>query len=419
MAMDVPRKDANRRKWIRRIVVVGVAAITIPAVTVGLSRLKPAAPVIEGGSYWPDEVKRGPMIVKVRGLGTLVAEQVLFIPANTDGRVERIYLKPGAAVTPDTILLTLVNDVLELDALDADYQVKGAEAKFQDTKVTLESATLTQQAEVARIESEYMRAKLQADRDEALFKQQLTAELTMKLSRATAEELVKRLEIEKERLKIRKDSVEAQLAVERANIAKLKAMHQLKKSQIEMLKVRAGAAGVLMEMPVQEGQRVPAGTILAKVSQPTKLKAELKVAETQAKDVILGQYAEVDTRNGIIKGRVIRIDPAPREGTVVVDVKLEGELPQGARPDLSVDGEIETDRLDDVVYVGRPAFGQPNSTVSMFKIDPDGKGASRVQVKLGKTSVNTIQVLDGLKVGERVILSDMSAWDSQDRLRIN
>jgi multidrug efflux pump subunit AcrA (membrane-fusion protein) len=312
-----------------------------------------------------------------------------------------------------------VNDVLELDALDADYQVKGAEAKFQDTKVTLESQTLTQKAEMARIESEYMQAKLQADRDEALFKQSLTAELTMRLSRAKADELGKRLALENERLKIRQESVEAQLAVERANISKLKAMHQLKRSQIESLKVRAGTEGVLMEMPVQEGQKVPAGTILAKVSQPKKLKAELKVAETQAKDVMFGQYAEVDTRNGIIKGRVMRIDPAPREGTVVVDIRLEGELPDGARPDLSVDGTVEIEKLADVIYVGRPAFGQPNSTVSMFKIDPDGKGASRVQVKLGRSSVNTIEVLEGLQVGEKVILSDMSAWDSQDRLRIN
>jgi HlyD family secretion protein len=241
----------------------------------------------------------------------------------------------------------------------------------------------------------------------------------MKLSRAKADELAKRLTIENERLKIRQDSVEAQLAVERANISKLKAIHELKKSQIQQLKVRAGTTGVLMEMPVQEGQKVPAGTILAKVSEPRRLKAELKVAETQAKDVRIGQYAEVDTRNGIIKGQVMRIDPAPREGTVVVDVKLEGELPQGARPDLSVDGTIEIERVAECVYVGRPAFGQPHSTVSMFKIDPDGKGASRVQVKLGRTSVNTVEVLEGLKVGERVILSDMSTWDAQDRLRIN
>jgi HlyD family secretion protein len=416
--MDIQRKDAARRRWIRRIVVGGVLAIVIPAITVAISRLKPAAPLVEGSSVWPDEVKRGPMIRLVRGLGTLVAEEILWVPANTEGRVERIHVWPGTAVQPDTVLLVLKNPELEQTALEADYQVRAAEAGYKDLKVQLDSQTLTQQAELARVESDHTQARLTWERDESLYKDGLIVELRIKLSRAIAQELDKRLQIERERLKIKKDSVEAQLAVKMADIERLRAMYQLRKGQVEALQVKAGAEGVLQELPVQVGQRVPAGGILAKVAQPSRLKAELKVPETQAKDVVLGQKAEIDTRNGVIMGKVSRIDPAAREGTVVVDVKLEGELPQGARPDLSVDGTIEIERLADVVFVGRPAFGQPNSTVSMFRYDQDGKEASRVQVKLGRASVNTIEIVEGLRVGDKVILSDMSAWDSYDRVRL-
>jgi HlyD family secretion protein len=337
----------------------------------------------------------------------------------TDGRVQRIYIRPGTAVKPDTVILTLGNPELETQTLDAEYQVKAAEAKYIDLKVQLDSQTLTQQAEVARIESEYQQARLKADRDAELHRQNLLADISLRLSEATAEELWKRLQIEKERLKIKKDSNEAQLAVQRAEIDKLRALHRLKQSQVEALKVRAGTAGVLQELLVQEGQQLAAGTMLAKVVQPAKLKAELKIAETQAKDIVIGQPAYIDTRNGIIPGRVSRIDPAAKEGTVTVDVHLEGELPPGARPDLSVDGTIEIERLADVLYVGRPAFGQPNSTVSMFKISEDGKAASRVQVKLGRSSVNTIEVVEGLREGDQVILSDMSAWDAVDKIRLN
>jgi HlyD family secretion protein len=416
--MDIIRKDAGRRKWIRRLTVVGVLAVVIPAITVSLAKLKPAAPVVESGSVWPDTVKRGQMICQVRGIGTLVAEDILWIPATTDGRVEKILMRPGAVVSPDTVILTLTNPELEVSSLDQEFQVKAAEARLLDLKVQLDSQTLTQQAELAQIESAYTQSKLRLDRDEAMYKEQLIVELTVKLSRDTVAQLERRMQIERERLKIKRDSVDAQLAVQRADIDKLKALSALKKTHLAQLTVRAGSAGVLQELPVQVGQRVPAGTILAKVAQPTRLKAELKVPETQIKEVQIGQYAEIDTRNGVIKGRVSRIEPAAKEGTVLVEVRLEGALPPGARPDLSVDGMVEYARLRDVVHMARPAFGQQDSTVSMFKVDRDGKGASRVQVKLGRTSVNTVEIREGLAVGDRVILSDMSAWDAYDRIAL-
>jgi len=417
--MDIPRKDAARKKWIRRILVLAVVLTIIPVVTIALWRLEPAAPLVEISTVWPDTVKRGPMVRQVRGLGTLVPEDILWIPAVTDGRVERIALKPGAQVKPETVLMSLSNPQLDLDSVDAQYQVRGSEAELTDLKVKLESERLNQQSEVARISAEQQQAKLQSDRDAQLVKLGLLADLNYKLSRSKAEELEKRLQVDQERLKIKRDSIEAQLSVQRSKIEKLKALHKLRKNQQEQLLVRAGTSGVLQELPVQVGQRVTAGTVLAKVVQPEKLKAELKIAETQAKEVVIGQRAMVDTRNGVIPGVVSRIDPAAREGTVTVDVKLEGRLPQGARPDLSVDGMVELERLDNVLYVGRPAFGQPNSTVTMFRLDKDGKHARRVQIKLGRTSVNTIEVLEGLQVGDTVILSDMSAWDAVDRIRVN
>jgi HlyD family secretion protein len=349
----------------------------------------------------------------------------LYLAATTEGRVEKIHQRPGATVTTDTVIITLSNDELLQSALDAEYTVKMGEATLKDLKVQLDSQTLTQRAEMSRLETEYNQAKLRLARDEKLFAEGLIIALTYNIVKSNAEDLGKRLEIEQERLRIRREAVEAQLAVKAAEIDKYKAMLELRKSQVAKLQVRAGVDGVLQELPgptvgstLQIGQRVGAGTVLAKVAQPSRLKAELKVAETQVTEVRAGQYAEIDTRNGVIPGRVSRIDPAAREGTVVVDVRLEGDLPPGARPDLSVDGVIEIQRLNDVVFVGRPAFGQPNSTVTMFKYDPDGRGASRVQVKLGRTSVNTIEVVQGLHVGDKVILSDMSAWDAHDRIRL-
>ncbi len=417
--MDVPRQGAARKKLIRRIIYGAILLITVPLITWGLSRMKPAAPSVERGTVWIDTVKRGPMKREVRGLGTLVPEEILFIQAANEGRVERIVLRPGVNVGDDTVLLVLSNPDLELAAADLEWQVKQAEANQQDLVVKLATTQLDLRSAVATVESEFVQAKLKADRDIQLGKEGLAPDLTVKLSVATAEEAGKRREIEMKRLEISKDSAEAQLASQRVQIEKLRAAWALKKKQVDQLKIRAGTRGVLQQLPVEVGQRVTPGTLLAKVAQPWKLKADLKIAETQAKDVQIGQLAMIDTRNGEIPGKVSRIDPAVINGTVTVDVKLEGELPSGARPDLSVDGTIELERLDDVVYVGRPVFGQANSLVTLFKLDGEGKEAMRVQVKLGRSSVNTIEVVEGLKVGDQVVLSDMSAWDAQNRIRLN
>jgi HlyD family secretion protein len=421
--MDIPRKGAARARLIRRIVVAAVIVTAIPLITVGLGRLKPAGPEVEASTVWPDTVKRGPMIREVRGLGTLVPEDVLWITAVTQGRVERILVQPGTAVKPQTVLIELSNPVLEQETLDAEYQIKTGEADYTDLRVRLESQRLTQEAEAARVQADYSQAQLRADRDEELGKLGLKPDLDVKLSRVAAEELAHRHKIEKKRLEISGESIQAQLAARKVQIEKSRALYELRRSQMQSLKVRAGTEGVLQQLgtdqaKLEAGQQVAPGGLLAKVAQPWKLKAELKIAETQAKDILLGQPASIDTRNGVIPGRVSRIDPAVQNGTVTVDVKLEGALPQGARPDLSVDGTVELERLANVLYVGRPVFGQPNSMVGLFKYDPDGKGAYRVQVKFGRSSVNTIEILEGLQVGDRVILSDMSAWDAHERIRL-
>ena len=417
--MDVPRKGAKRAKIIKRAIAILVVLIAIPLITVGLNRLKPAAPNVERSSVWVDTVKRGPMLRNVRGLGTLVPEEILWIPAVQDGRVEKLQLRPGAQVTKNSVIMELSNPELMLAMNDAEWQVKIAEATLADLKVKLETSQLEQRARTAQLESEFTRAKLQYDRDDKLSQEGLTSELTVKLSKASSEELKKRFEIEEKRLAISGDSIEAQLASQRVQIEKLRAAYQLKKEQVEGLKIRAGTDGVLQEMTLQVGQRVTPGTILAKVAQPQKLKAELKIAETQAKDILIGQLAVIDTRNGTVDGRVSRIDPAVVNGTVTVDVRLEGKLPDGARPDLSVDGTVEIERLNEVVFVGRPVFGQANSLVTLFRLDPATKEANRIQVKLGRSSVNTIEILEGLNVGDQVILSDMSAWDAHNRIKLN
>src|SRR5258708_2559122 len=417
--MDVIRKDAGRKRMIRRIVYISIVVITVPLITWALSRLKPAAPSVEAATLWPDTVKRGQMKVDRRGLGTLVPEETLFIPAISDGRVEKRLVQTGAKVKPDPILFVLSNPEVENSMVDAEYQLKTAEATYTDTQMTLEKQGLDQRATAATVNADFKQAQLQSDRDKELAKEGLIPDLQEKLSSVKADELAQRSKLEQERLSFSKQQVQAQLAAQRAKIDQLRAMFELKKRQVEALKIRAGIDGIITELLVQYGQRVPAGTPLAKATQPWRLKAELKIAETQAKDILLGQDAEIDTRNGIIPGKVSRIDPAVINGTRTVDVRLIGALPSGAVPDLSVDGTIEIENLKDVVYMGRPVFGQPNSTISIFKMDPDGKGASSVKVKLGRTSVNTIEVMDGLKVGDRVILSDMSAMDGHDRIRLN
>jgi HlyD family secretion protein len=417
--MDVPREGARRRRIIRRAIWIGLLVIIVPLITVALSRLKPAAPTVERSTIWPDTVKRGPMLRQVRGLGTLRPEEILFIPAIQEGRVEKIILRPGVKVTKDSLILILTNPELELAAEDVKWQLKAAEANLTDLKVKLSTSKLDLQAGVARTESELVQARLRYEREAALAKEGLAPDLNVKLSKATADELVKRFDIDLHRLAISADSATAQIASQEVGIAKLRAQLQLKKEQVDNLKVRAGAEGVLQEMPVEVGQRIAPGGLLAKVAQPWKLKAEVRVPETQAKDVMIGQYSQVDTHNGVIDGRVMRIDPAVLNGTVTVDIKLEGALPQGARPDLSVEGTIELERLNDVVFVQKPMGAQPNSLISLFRIDAAGKEATRVKVRIGRVSVNHVEIVEGLKVGDQVILSDMSAWDAHDRIRLN
>lgn len=418
--MDVPRgKHATRRRILRRVLWGLVVLIVVPLVTWGLSRLKPAAPTVERAGAWIDTVKRGPMLRQVRGLGTLVPEEVLWIPAAFDGRVERVLRRPGVRVWPNDVLLVLSNPDMELAAADLEWQVKAAEAMYTDLKVKLESSTLDQKATTAQVKSEYTQANLTADRDRQLTTAGLKSDLETRLSVAKAEELENRYTIAQQRLNISGQSVDAQLAAQRVNIEKLRAAYELKRKQVQQLTIRAGAEGVLQQLPVEVGQRVTPGTILAKVAQPSKLKAELKIPETQAKDVQIGQVASIDTRNGIIAGHVMRIDPAVQNGTVTVDARLEGELPIGARPDLSVDGTIEIERLADILYVGRPVVGQEGSKVGLFKVAPDGKSADRVTVTLGRSSVTTIEIIDGLRVGDQVILSDMSAWDQHTHIQLN
>ncbi len=417
--MDVPREGARKKRIIRRTIIGVIVLAAIPLITWGLSKLKPAAPSVEKSTLWSDSVKRGSMIRQVRGLGTLVPEEILWIPAATDGRVARVAIRPGARVSPQTVVVVLDNPDLVLSAEDLRWQIKAAEANMTDLRVKLETSRLDLRASVARVESEYVQAKLKWERDAALLKEGLTPDLTVKLSKATVDELAKRYDIDLKRLEISGQSAQAQLDSQQVQIEKTRAAYDLKRKQVTELTVRAGTEGVLQQMPVEVGQRVTAGTILAKVAQPSKLKAEIRIPETQAKDVALGQPAEVDTHNGVIKGRVARIDPAAVNGNVTVDITLEGALPAGARPDLSVEGVIELERLTDVLNVQRPVAGQPNSMISLFKLSPDEKVATRVQVRIGRVSVQTVEILDGLKLGDKVVLSDMSAWDSHDRLRLN
>jgi len=430
--MDVPRKDAAKKRLIRRIIIGLVVLIAlvpvgwyvgIPFVYAG--HLKPAAPGVELSTLWPDTVKRGPMVRDVRGLGTLVPEDTLLVPANTDGRIEKILIKPGtrARVHPDSIIMVMTNPELQTMMLDAKFAWKAAQAQLVDLGVTLEKQQLDLRSTAAQVAADYHTAQLKAERDDALVKEGLVAPVDAKISDVAAQELSTRNDIETKRLSINQESVEAQLNAQKVLVDQMEADYKLKQEQVEKLNVRANYEGVLQALPeaqqVEEGQKVVAGTPLAKIAQPWKLKAELKIAETQAKDIREGQEATIDTRNGLVKGYVSRIDPAVLNGTVTVDCRLEGPLPDGARPDLSVDGTIQLEKLDDVVYMGRPVFGQQDSKVTLFKIEPDGKYANRVQVTLGRASVNQIEVKQGLNVGDRVILSDMSAWDTYDRLKLN
>jgi HlyD family secretion protein len=416
--MDIQRPSNARAKKIRRIVYGTVALLLVGGVTYGLSKLRPAAPSVDRATIWPDEVKRGPMLREVRGLGTLVPEDIRWIPAQTDSRVDRWVLRPGAIVKPNSIIMELSDPTLQREALDAEFQLKGAEAEYANLRVQVDSDLMNQKANEASVRSDFEQAHLQHVVDEKLFKEGIGSDHIRNLSRVKEEQLTIRVQLEGERTKIAADSAKARLAAQQAKIDEQKALYQLKKSQVEALHVRAGIDGVLQLVPVEVGQRVTPGTNLARVADPKKLKAEIKIAETQAKDVTIGQKATIDTRNGVVNGHVSRIDPSVVNGTVTVDVAITDPLPNGARPDLSVDGTVELENLKDVLYVGRPVHGQADSTIGIFKIIDDGSEAVRVNVKLGRSSVNTIEIVQGLKVGDKVILSDMSAWDNFDRVRL-
>src|SRR5438876_1034240 len=425
--MDIPRPDQARKKRRRRILysVGGLGVLVL--ITIGLSRLKPAAPLVENA--WPDTVKRAtsemPFLRQVRGNGTLVPEEILWIPTLNAGRVERILVLPGAAVKADTVLVELRNPEVEQAAFDAEWQLQAASAELANLRVQLDTQRLNQQAAVAVAHANYNSAKLEFEVNEELSKAGLVPALTLKQSKAKAEELAKLLEIEQERLKISADAANAQLAVQDAKVSQVRAQLALKRRQVEALKIRAGIDGVLQKLgdaaattTLQEGQQLAPGATVARVANPAKLKAEIKISETQAKDVTFDQKSEVDTRNGVIPGHVVRIDPSAQNGTRTVDIALDGPLPKGAVPDLSVDGTIQLERLEDVMYVGRPVQAQSESTISLFKIVDGGKEAVRVPVKLGRTAVSTVVVLDGLQVGDQVILSDMSAYDAYARVRL-
>ena len=415
--MDIARPSNVRQKRIRRAIYAGVGLLAVVLVSVGLSRLRPAAPTVDAATLWPDTVKRGPMVREVHGLGTLTPEDIRWIPATTTAKVETIVLRPGTTVKADSVILELSNPQLEQQLQDAELKLQSAEATLANLRVQMQNDLLQQRATAASVSADYNKAKMQAEINQQLADKGLLSALDLRKSQVDAEQLGVRNQIAEEQLASHDESSRAQIAVQQSAVDQARAVLALTRREHEELKVRAGIDGVLQVVPVDVGQQVAPGTNLARVANPSRLKAEVKIAETQAKDIQIGQKAAIDTRNGIVNGSVTRIDPSVQNGTRTVDVSLNGELPKGAVPDLSVDGTIELERLNDVLYMGRPAFGQEQSTVAIFKVDPDGN-ATRVQVKLGRESVSSIEVVSGLNVGDRVILSDMSAWDAYDRIKL-
>lgn len=413
--MDIPKKPKSRRKpWL----LAGVGVVALVCVTVGLSRLRAAAPSVERGSVWLDTVKRGPMIRQVKGAGTLVPERSRWLTADTAGRVERIHVRPGTTVEPGTLLLELSNPDVQLQALEAERQLASAEAELISLRTNLETQRISQEATIATLQAEASNAESQAQASETLGDRALIGKLEVQQTKGKAGEMTTRLALERQRLAVLQSSTREQLAAQAGQIERLKAVARFRRAQVESMQVKAGEPGVLSELPLELGQWVTPGTVLAKVVQPERLKAELRIAETQARDIQLGQRAEVDTRNGIVEGVVARIAPSASQGTVKVEVSLTGELPKGARPDLTIEGTVELERLGQVLSVGRPAGAQPGSTVSLFKLVPGSDEAFRVQVRLGRGSVNSIEVVQGLAEGDQVVLSDMTAWDAVERVRL-
>ena len=415
--MDIPRAPVNRGR--KRIVYGGIALATLVAMTVGLRSLKPAAPRVDRASVWIDSVQKGPLVIEVRGPGTLVPERIRYISAVTAGRVERRLAEPGQEVQPGTVLLELSNPDVQLEALESERQLTVAQADRVNLQTDLETQRLNQEAAVAGAKAAYQDAKRNAEAAEELAAKDLISTMEASRARDRVEELETRYRVEEQRLAVMVGAADSQLALQRAQVGRLHAVTDFQRGRIRSMKVLAGAHGILQELPLEVGQWAQSGATLARLVEPGKLKAVLRIPETQAKDVAIGQAAAIDTRNGIARGKVYRIDPAVQNGTVTVDVSLGGELPRGARPDLSVDGTIEVERMDDVLHVGRPAYGQANSAVGLFKLTPDGTEATRVNVRLGRTSVNTVEVVGGLEPGDKVIISDMSRWDGHDRVRVD
>ncbi len=413
--MDIPRKAVkSRRRWY-----YGAAAIVALAlVTLALARMEPAAPEVERATVWTDTVRRGDMLRQVRGPGTLVAEDIRWISALTQGRVESKLLQPGTTVKAGDILVTLSNPDVERQALEAQRQLTAAQSDLTTLRNNLQNSMLSQEAAVAQIQAQFNDAQRQATSAEGLASQNMVSAQELARARDNAADLRTRVEVERKRLDFMKQSMRQQLAAQESQLTMLRRLAEFNQSQIASMQVRSVSDGVLQELPVELGQWVNSGATLAKVVQPTRLKAVLRIPETQAKDIVVGQRASIDTRNGIIPGRVIRMDPSAQNGTVAVDVALEGQLPRGARPDLSVDGTVDIERLRDVLYVGRPAYGQAESSVGLFKLAPGGREASRINVQLGRSSASTIQVVQGLQPGDIVILSDMSQYESADRVRL-
>lgn len=417
--MDIPRKSAAKKRKVKRILYVLILVVAVLGITLGVSRLKPAAPSAQKDIMLPDTVKRGNMVVNVRGMGTLVPEEIRYVPAISLGRIEKRLEQPGAQVKANTVILELTNPEIQQAFIDAESQLRAAAANLTTLKVQNQKQILDQEATLAQAKSDFNKAKMQYEVNEDLRKKDLKPKLEVELSRIAAEDLESRVVLETKRLASNREEGVAKLAAEDEKVRQLKDAVQLKRTQMDALKVRAGIDGELQTVEVQVGQQVTLGQNLARVANPKRLKAELKVAETQATNIAIGQHVSIDTRNGIIQGKVIRIDPHVDNGTRTIDASLEGELPKGAVADMSVDGTIELARLENVLYIGRPVHGQENSTVGLFKIDPDGAGAARVQVKLGRSAVTTIVVVEGLNEGDRVILADTSQFDNNDRIRLD
>ncbi len=417
--MDVVRDPAilRRKRW-RHAAYAAAVIVIVALISVALARMEPAAPTVDRATLLVDTVERGPFVRQVRGLGTLVPEDTRWLPANTDGRVERILLRPGAVVGPDTVILELSNPQVEQEALNARLALQSAEAGLDNLRVQLQNELLAQQSQVASVEADYKQAQMDTEANESLGKEGLVSGILVKQAQLRSETLKTRVEIEKKRLSTAGDSIAARTRVQEAAVDQARAVAGLQSSRLAALQVRPGFTGVLQQVPVEVGQRVAPGQNLGRVADPGRLKAELRIPETQAKDVEVGQTAQIDTRNGVVPGLVSRKDPAATNGTVTVDVTLTAALPRGAVPDLSVDGTIQLERLESALQVGRPAFGQEHSTLTLFKVIDAAGNAERVQVRVGRAAVNTIEITSGLNVGDEVVLSDMSAWDGVDRVRL-